>query len=216
MSDDAETESRMVENYESFFARLRPLFAPSVIRKIELAYILAKHAHRAQKRQEVDEHGDPVRYFEHIRRTALIGIDEADVVRFDTICSCILHDAFEDTRLTPEIVEDCFGSDLCGIVKVVSKTPKEGFLDRFYSSRDWRPYFVKACNRYDNLRSLDQTTPTFRARQVAETRDHYFRLFDRMVVLTPEEYRDGTRRLRDEISDLTHRLEQQGHREFLR
>jgi hypothetical protein len=39
----------------------------------------------------------------------------------------------------------------------------------------------------------------FRRKQVTETRDKYFRLFDRMVTLTPEEYRDGVRRLREQI-----------------
>jgi GTP diphosphokinase / guanosine-3',5'-bis(diphosphate) 3'-diphosphatase len=191
----------VIENHETFFERLRPFFAPSVVRKIELAYILAKYGHRAQTRKELDEHGDPVRYFEHVRRATLIGIDEARIVRLDTVVASVLHDTFEDTRLSPEIVEDCFGADVCGIVKVLSKVPKDGYLDRFQTSTDWRPYFVKACDRLDNLRSLDQAPPEFRTKQLTETRDKYFRLFDRMVTLTPEEYRDGARRVRDQIHE---------------
>jgi len=193
----------VVENHDTFFERIRPFFAPSVVRKIELAYILAKYAHRAQTRKEVDEHGDPVRYFEHVRRATLVGIDLAKIVRVDTIIASVLHDTFEDTRISPELVEDCFGADVCGIVKVLSKTPKEGYLDRFHTSTDWRPYFVKACDRLDNLRSMDQASLEFRKKQVAETRDKYFRLFDKMVQLTPEDHRDGTRRLRDEITQAT-------------
>jgi len=193
----------MVENHDTFFDRIRPFFAPSGIRKVELAYILAKYAHRAQTRKELDEHGDPVRYFEHVRRATLVGIDLAQIVRLDTIIASVLHDTFEDTRLTPEIVEDCFGADVCAIVRVLSKVPKDGYLERFQVCTDWRPYFVKACDRLDNLRSLSTTTVEFRAKQVAETRDKYFRLFDRMVTLTPEDYRDGTRRLRDAIHEAT-------------
>jgi GTP pyrophosphokinase len=160
--------------------------------------MLAKYAHRAQTRnQELDEHGDPVRYFEHVRRATLVGLDEAKIVRLDTTIACFLHDTREDTRLSAEQIEDCFGTEVCQIVKVLSKVPKDGYLDRFFVCTDWRPYFVKACDRLDNLRSLSQSSVEFRKKQVTETRDKYYRLFDRMVVLTPEEHRDGVRRLRD-------------------
>jgi (p)ppGpp synthase/HD superfamily hydrolase len=196
----------MSENYSTFFERLQPYFAPSLVRRIELAYMLSKYAHRAQVRKEVDEHGDPVRYFEHVRRATLVGLDLARIVRLDTTVALILHDTIEDTRLTPEIIEDCFGADVCGIVKVLSKVPKDGYLERFYCSTDWRPYFCKACDRLDNLQSLDQATPEFRRKQITETKDKYYRLFDRMVVLTPEEYRDGVRRLRDSIHEVAESL----------
>lgn len=185
------------ENHESFFRRITPFFSPRELRRIDLAYMLAKYAHRAQKRNELDEHGDPLRYFEHVRRATLVGLDEAKIVRLDTTIACFLHDTCEDTRLSPDQIEDCFGSDVCNIVKVLSKVPKEGYLDRFFVCTDWRPYFVKACDRLDNLRSLSQASPEFRRKQVTETRDKYYRLFDRMVVLTPEEHRDGVRRLRE-------------------
>jgi len=118
----------VIENHDTFFERIRPFFAPSVIRKIELAYILAKYAHRAQARKEVDEHGDPVRYFEHVRRATLVGIDLAKIVRLDTICASVLHDTFEDTRISPEFIEDCFGADVCGI-HLVQPTQLQGSCD---------------------------------------------------------------------------------------
>jgi (p)ppGpp synthase/HD superfamily hydrolase len=192
-----------VENHDSFFRRINPFFSPRELRRIDLAYMLAKYAHRAQTRNERDEHGEPVRYFEHVRRATLIGLDEAKIVRLDTTIACFLHDTCEDTRLSADQIEDCFGSDVCNIVKVLSKVPKEGYLERFHVCTDWRPYFVKACDRLDNLRSLSQSSVEFRKKQVTETRDKYYRLFDRMVVLTPEEYRDGVRRLRDLIQSTT-------------
>lgn len=193
----------MVENRATFFERIKPFFAPSVVRKIELAYILSKYAHRGQIRQEIDEHGEPLRYFEHVRRATLIGIDLAKIVRFDTVCASVLHDTLEDTPLQPELLEDCFGADVVGIVKVLSKVPKEGYLERFAMSPDWRPYFVKACDRLDNLRSMSQATVAFRRKQVAETRDKYYALFDRMVKLSPEDYVSNLTLLRDEIHRAT-------------
>lgn len=193
------TDVVATENHDSFFQRIDPFFSPRELRKIDLAYMLAKYAHRAQTRNERDEQGVPVRYFEHVRRATLIGLDEAKIVRLDTTIASFLHDTREDTRLSADQIEDCFGSEVCNIVKVLSKMPKEGYLDRFYMCPDWRPYFVKACDRLDNLRSLSQSSLEFRKKQVMETRDKYYRLFDRMVMLSPEEYRDGTRRLRDLI-----------------
>lgn len=190
----------VIENRESFFQRLYPFFSPKVLRDIELAYILAKAAHRFQTRKELDEHGAPQRYFEHIRRATLIGIDLALIVRPDTVIASILHDGIEDARdLRPEMIEHVFGSDVCGIVKVLSKDPKEGYLDRFHVCADWRPYFVKACDRLDNLQSLSGASVEFRRKQVTETRDKYFQLFDRMITLAPEVYRDGLKRLREQI-----------------
>lgn len=136
-------------------------------------------------------------------RQLLPAHDEVKIVRLDTTIASFLHDTREDTRLSADQIEDCFGSEVCNIVKVLSKVPKEGYLDRFYTCTDWRPYFVKACDRLDNLRSLSQSSLEFRKKQVTETRDKYFRLFDRMVGLAPEVYRDGTRRLRDLIQDTT-------------
>jgi (p)ppGpp synthase/HD superfamily hydrolase len=191
------------ENQATFFARINPFFSPRELHRIGLAYVLAKYEHRAQTRKELDERGEPIRYFEHVRRATLIGLDEAKIITFETTIASVLHDTLEDTRLTAEEIEDNFGEDICRIVKVLSKVPKEGYLDRFFICTDWRPYFIKACDRLDNLRALSQTNVEFRRKQVAETKDKYYRLFDRMVVLTPEVHRDGTRRLRDLIQQTT-------------
>jgi hypothetical protein len=133
------TDVVATENHDSFFQRIDPFFSPRELRKIDLAYMLAKYAHRAQTRNERDEQGVPVRYFEHVRRATLIGLDEAKIVRLDTTIASFLHDTREDTRLGADQIEDCFGSEVCNIVKVLSKMPKEGYLDRFYMCPDWRP-----------------------------------------------------------------------------
>lgn len=201
----------MIENRESFFNRLEPFFVPSVLLDVQLAYTLAKFGHRSQVRKEVEDDGTPVRYFEHVRRVAIIVVDEAKVdeakiVRPELVIAALLHDGIEDTRdLTPAMIEHCFGTDVACIVKTLSKAPKEGYLERFYMSDDWRPYLIKACDRLDNLRSLDQSPKEFRAKQVAETRDKYYPLFDRMLELMPVPDRPRAQAIRDQIHRATER-----------
>lgn len=189
------------ENREAFFSRIRPFFAPSVLLDIELAYTLAKFSHRAQTRKdEADDEGQPLRYFEHVRRVALILIDEARIVQREMVLAALLHDGMEDTRdLTPEMIEHAFGADTVGIVKVLSKVPKEGYMERFWLSTDWRPYVLKACDRLDNLRSLEQSSAAFQAKQVKETQEKFYPLFDRMIELAPAEFKSRVGGLRDEV-----------------
>jgi len=100
------------------------------------------------------------------------------------------YDGMEDTRdLTPEMIEHYFGKDVVTIVKTLSKVPKEGYLERFESSVDWRPYVIKACDRLDNLRSLKGCAPDFVRKQCQETEEKYYSLFYRMIELTPIGYR---------------------------
>lgn len=188
----------MTENRESFFRRLEPFFAPSVMLKVQLAYTLAKYGHRAQVRKELDEDGNPVRYFEHVRRSAIVLVDEVRIVDASLVIALLLHDIVEDApNLPPALIEHCFGTEVVTTVKTVSKDPKEGYLERFFMSTDWRPYVVKACDRLDNLRSLVAGGTEFRRRQVVETRERYYPLFDRMLDLAPAELKEQVRRLRD-------------------
>ncbi len=174
------------ENRETFFRRLEPHLAPSELLDVQLAYTLAKYGHRAQTRKELGEDGQPVRYFEHPRRVTLILLDEVQIYQTDLIVAALLHDGIEDTRdLTPELIERCWGPDVVRIVKTLSKVPKEGYLERFAASVDWRPYLIKACDRLDNLRSLKGCAPSFVRKQCQETEEKYYSLFYRMIELCP-------------------------------
>ena len=193
-----------VENRESFFSRLEPFFTPSTLLNIELAYTLSKFGHRSQFRKEVDDSGNKVRYFEHVRRAAIILVDEVKIVTRETVISCLLHDCIEDTKnINAAMIEHCFGQEVTSLVKTLSKVPEEGYLERFYMNTDWRAYLCKACDRLDNLRHLDQTTKEFRAKQIAETKEKYYPLFDRMLQLTPPEYLARVSSIRDLIRSTT-------------
>ncbi len=200
-------EPLSVENRESFMARLRPFFAPSTMRDVDLAYTLAKYAHRWQKRKELGPDGLPLRYFEHLRRAALILVVEVRIVRSEIVIALVFHDGVEDTEdLTPDTIEHSFGSDVTQLVMAVSKVPEEGYIDRLSECVDWRVPLMKGCDRLDNLRSLSGTSLAFQRKQLDETTDKYYPIFDRMVELAPPEYRKRVQWLRDEIRAVTERL----------
>ncbi len=177
------------ENRETFFARLRPLLAPSAFLKVELAYILAKYFHRAQVRKEKDPTtGKPIRYFEHTRRAALILIDEGMCVDWELICAALLHDSREDTELTAAMIEHCFSAEVARIVNTLSKIPKEGYHERLALYGDWKVILVKLCDRLDNLRTLEATSVEFQRKQVAETKKEYLPLADMLTTMAPKPY----------------------------
>lgn len=161
--------------------------------------MMAKFAHRAQKRNETDQNGDQIRYFEHLRRVAIVLIDECEVRDWRIICAALLHDSLEDTRdITPEIIEHLFDSRVCQIVKLLSKCPKEGYLDRLQKYGDHEVIMIKAADRLDNMRSLEQASPDFIKKQVIETREKMLPIFRQSIDTR-------VRRLVDKIGELVYK-----------
>lgn len=191
-------ERSIVENRSSFLARVEPLHAPSIKRRIMLAYDRSKENHRHQKRKGGD------RYFEHPRAVALILIDELGCIDPDLICAALLHDTIEDTRLSAEEIEQMFGERVCRIVVRLSKVPKEGYHERLEKFGEWEELMIKLCDRLHNYRSMGNgTTPEWRRKQYLETRDIYIALFERIPELAPVRYRTAIRRAVDEIISRT-------------
>ena len=196
-----------MENKESFQNRIRPYFSPSDQLDIKLAYCLAKFGHRAQLRKEMVE-GKPTRYFEHVRRVSIVLMDEMKIMDRDMIIAALLHDSLEDTHdLTAELLEHCFGADTVTMVKLLSKIPKEGYIERLKNCHNWKVLAIKACDRLDNLRSLmvPGNTVEFQKKQIQETREKYFPIFDFLMAITPAEYISNVSVVRDEIRRLIER-----------
>ena len=195
------------EDREKFFNRI--VFLPEADRmRIQLAYTLSKYAHRAQVRKEPGPDGKPLRYFEHVRRVALILIDDLKIARPEMIITALLHDGIEDTRdLTPDVIEFHFGADVGTLVKLLSKVPKNGYAERLFYFGDWRAMMIKACDRLDNLRSLGVVPKEFRVKQLNETRKVYYSIFNRMVEITPSEHANAASYLRNEILKVTESVE---------
>lgn len=167
------------ENKGTFFDRLEGQVLPSELVKIKTAYMIAKHAHRAQLRKEEDGEGHRIRYFEHVRRVALIRMDSvgAGIPEWDwkDICAALLHDTIEDTEdVTAEILEELFGAEVCRMVMSVTKWPgkKDHYIYQVYKGGE-RVIFLKMCDRLDNLRSLEVrgVSVEFRDKQIKETRE---------------------------------------------
>lgn len=196
-----------MENKESFQTRLKPYFSPTDQLDIKLAYVLAKFGHRAQFRKEIVD-GKPLRYFEHVRRTAIILMDTMKIMDRDMIISALLHDAIEDTQdLTSDLLEHSFGKDVATFVQLLSKNPKEGYYDRLINCKNWKVLAIKSCDRLDNLRSLmiDGTTIEFQKRQIKETEDIYYPIFNLLLQLAPELYKPNVSIVRDEIMKIIER-----------
>lgn len=173
-----------MENKATFFARVESRLGPSELAQIRGAYYLAKYGHRAQQRQEKDAAGKPLRYFEHVRRVALVLMDEASCYDADLICTALLHDALEDTDdIDAGIIEHFFGSNVARYVQFLTKETKAGakpgqplYLDKL-TSAPAQVILVKACDRLDNVRSLKQCPKAFQEKQIQETREKYIPLF---------------------------------------
>ena len=197
----------IMENKETFQARIQPYFSPSDQLDVKLAYCLGKFGHRAQTRKELTE-GHPTRYFEHVRRVAIVLMDEMKIMDRDMIIAALLHDSIEDTKdLTPELLEHCFGSDVVSMIRILSKVPKEGYMERLNNCKNWKALAIKACDRLDNLRSLmiPGTTVEFQKKQIKETKEKYFPLFDQLLELCPAVYVANITVVRDEIRRLIER-----------
>jgi (p)ppGpp synthase/HD superfamily hydrolase len=196
-----------MENKETFRARLQPYFSPSQQCKIRLAYCLAKFGHRAQTRNEMVD-GKPTRYFEHVRRVSIVVMDELQLMDRDAIIAALLHDSLEDTNdIDSEMLEDTFGTRVVCLVKMLSKMPKEGYVERLAACYDWQALAIKACDRLDNLRSLmiPENTIEFQKKQIKETKEKYIPIFNLMVNIAPPAFAIKSVELRDEIVRLCER-----------
>lgn len=196
-----------MENKETFQARIQPYFSPSDQLDVKLAYCLAKFGHRAQTRKELTN-GRPTRYFEHVRRVAIVLMDEMKIMDRDMIIASLLHDSIEDCAdLSAELLEHSFGTNVVSMIKSLSKVPKEGYIERLSGCKNWKVLAIKSCDRLDNLRSLmiPGTSLEFQKKQIKETKEKYFPIFDAMVAITPTEYHTSVSAIRDEIRRLVER-----------
>ncbi|MFH1047999.1 MAG: HD domain-containing protein [Patescibacteria group bacterium] len=195
------------ENLTTLFDRLTPHFLRRDLSLIKLAYQLAKYNHRWQTRKQTDEHGEPIRYFEHLRGVTLILLDEIGCYWPDMVIAALMHDTLEDTKNVNdtdlEVWFGIYGLEVSRIVRLLSKVPKDGYLERLDTFGDWKVRLIKACDRLHNLRSLAGTEPNFQHKIADETREHYIHLLGEMLQTMPERYLPGALKIMDEIEQLT-------------
>lgn len=201
----------MAEDFKSFMQRMEMFFPHTQAIQASVFYKLIKNEFRSYKRRsQTDTLGNPLRYFEHLRGTALILIDEAGLIDFITIMAALGHDAIEDTRMSLEEVTLVCGPEVSKTIALCSKCPKEGFFKRLCLHGTWRVLMVKIADRVYNLRTVG-TDPLFMKKQYDETTKEFVHLSGLLIKLTPSEYKDSAEQLRDllnnEVNSLKEKLD---------
>ncbi len=142
----------------------------TVLEAIEFAY--KKHD------GQVRPGGEP--QFAHVLRIAKLVEEYLESHELTNTCgavvfrmSAILHDVLEDTATTKGELVEKFGKEVAEIVRALSHESEEE-SDEVYLRRvaagGMVAIIVKRCDRLDNLQTLVNTSPEFRARKCAEVR----------------------------------------------
>lgn len=180
------------EDHESFMKRFKLKVTPADVEKIDFAYDMAKYGHRNQFRES------GARYFEHLRATAIILIDELGITDVEMIVAALLHDMLEDSfLLTPERIKITFGDRVSMLVAIVSKPKKND--PRFKSDSERHKWYfeqvaascveaklLKLADRLQNMRTLGSCSLEKQRRKITETREVYFPLIADIAKEYPE------------------------------
>lgn len=105
---------------EQVFDALKPRTSPEDMERVRRAFLFAKEAHAPQRRKS----GEP--YILHPVAVALITAKELQMDA-NTVITAFLHDVVEDTPYTVEDIRERFGSDVAGLVNVVTKKKKDAY-----------------------------------------------------------------------------------------
>lgn len=182
--------------FEVLCQELKHYLNDAEIQTIEQAYLLAKEAHKGQKRHT----GEP--YITHPVAVATILAQ----MRMDppTIMAAILHDVIEDTYIEKQDLINRFGKEVADLVDGVTKLTQITFESHAQAqaenfrkmvmamARDIRVILVKLADRLHNMRTLDCLPPKKRRRIAIET----------LEIFAPIANRLGMHAFRVEFEDL--------------
>lgn len=173
---------------KSLLERITSYYPDADLEIIIKAYDFAKAAHEGQLRDS----GEP--FFNHPFEVALILADlELDL---DTVAAGLLHDVIEDTDVTPEELEQEFGSHIFALVDGVTKLEKLPFKNRlereaenlrkmiFAMAKDIRVILIKLADRLHNMRTLRYLDQERQIKIARETLDIYAPLANRLGIWT--------------------------------
>ena len=165
---------------------------------VEKAYVIARDAHKDQKRKS----GEP--YIIHPLCVAIILADlELDK---ESIMAGILHDVVEDTVMTLDEITKEFGPEVALLVDGVTKLTQlswsmdkveiqaENLRKMFLAmAKDIRVILIKLADRLHNMRTLQFMRPEKQREKARETMDIY----------APIAHRLGISKIKVELDDLS-------------
>jgi GTP pyrophosphokinase len=154
--------------------------------RIEMAYEVARDAHKDQVRRSGDA------YITHPVGVAVVladlGLDDI------TVAAALLHDAVEDTQVTLDDLARDFGDDVAAIVDGVTKLDRIKFESReeqqaatmrkmlVAMAKDIRVLLIKLADRLHNLRTIASLPAEKQQRIARETLDIYAPLAHRLGI----------------------------------
>lgn len=183
------------DGFEEFFEKVKntPQYDYA---KIEKAYILARDAHKNQRRRS----GEP--YIMHPVAVAEIlfklGMDN------ECIIGALLHDVVEDTDYDINYIKNEFGAEIALLVDGVTKLGQiplstreevqaENIRKMFIAmNEDIRVIIIKLCDRLHNMRTLEHM-PEYKQREKS---------LETLEIYAPIAHRLGIRPIKEELEDL--------------
>lgn len=213
MNADARAiEGTHQEDHDRFLRRFKLRITPADMEKLDYAYDMAKYGHRNQIRES------GARYFEHIRATALILVDELGITDLDMIIAALLHDMLEDNfLLTSNRIKVTFGERVATLVSAITK-PAKG--DSRFESNDERHqwYFeqirnasleakiIKLADRLQNIRTLSSCPSNKQIAKINETKEVYLPLIADIAKEYPKKASYLLTQLEDALANLTNKI----------
>ncbi len=168
---------------DKLFLTLRSRTTSEDMQRITDAYMLAKEAHKDQKRKT----GEP--YIIHPIAVARIVAEEFELGA-NPIMAAFLHDVVEDTPYTLEDIKARFGDDVAFLVGVVTKQKKAEYnqskqIDNYKQilasvQFDVRAILIKLADRLHNMRTLESMKPDKQMKIAGETDYFYAPLANRL------------------------------------
>ena len=184
--------------YKELIRSIRKYHPSDDITMVKKAYIIAREAHKDQKRKS----GEP--YIIHPLCVAII-LAELELDK-ESIVAGILHDVVEDTVMTLEDHTKEFGEEVALLVDGVTKLTQiswsmdkveiqaENLRKMFLAmAKDIRVILIKLADRLHNMRTLEFMKPEKQKEKARETMDIY----------APIAHRLGISKIKVELDDLS-------------
>ena len=183
--------------YENLKTMLQQSVHPYDMDLISRAYELAEQSHNGQVRLTGEA------YITHPLAVAELLIELG--MDTESVVAALLHDVVEDTKVSLEEVEKCFGKEIAVLVDGVTKLGKIEFSSMeeqqaenlrkmlLAMSQDVRVMIIKLCDRLHNMRTADGWEEQKQRDKALET----------MEVYAPIAGRLGINTIKEELEDLS-------------